>query len=59
MHPTSTFDVILLGHAERIAAADRTRSRRAPEPERPPEHPPHWAWSLDLLPVPLVGAVAR
>ncbi len=59
MHPTSTFDLILLDHAERVTAADRARSRRAPEPERPPEQPPHSAWSLDLLPVPLGGAVAR
>ncbi len=66
MHPTSTFDLILLDHADRVAAAARTRTRRArsapadePQPERPPDPSPLWAWSDDLLPAPLVGAVAR
>lgn len=74
MHPTSTFDLVLLDHADRIAAARqaglRARARRsarartapdtrAPEPERPPESRPLWAWSDSLLPATVVGAVAR
>ncbi|MEV7972894.1 hypothetical protein [Cellulomonas sp. NPDC089187] len=63
MHPTSTFDLILLDHADRLDAVrarrDATRPGRDPHPDRPPEPRPNWAWSVALLPATLVGAVAR